>query len=220
MDHVNTVNIACGGHAGDEAMMEAMINIAITKNVNIGAHPSYPDKENFGRVEMDIDSNQLLDIIRDQIQGLVDLAENNGGHVSHVKPHGALYNKAAINEEVAQSIGEAIIQVDPALKAMGLAGSAMITCFDELGLETIGEAFADRSYENDGNLRNRRYDDSLITDPIKAANQAKNISNGFVMSVNGSKIDINAQTLCIHSDTPNAVAIASAVKDIIQQEAK
>jgi|TARA_B110000438_G_scaffold28779_1_gene27812 UPF0271 protein len=220
MDHVNTVNIACGGHAGDEAMMEAMINIATIKNVNIGAHPSYPDKENFGRVEMDIDSNQLLDIIRDQIQSLVDIAENNGNHVTHVKPHGALYNKAAINEEIAQLIGEAIIQVDPALKAMGLAGSAMITCFDELGLETIGEAFADRSYDNDGNLRNRKYDDSLITDPIKAANQAKNISNGFVMSVDGSKIDINAQTLCIHSDTPNAVAIASAVKDVIQQEEK
>ena len=220
MDHVNTVNIACGGHAGDEAMMEAMINIATIKNVNIGAHPSYPDKENFGRVEMDIDSNQLLDIIRDQIQSLVDIAENNGNHVTHVKPHGALYNKAAINEEIAQLIGEAIIQVDPALKAMGLAGSTMITCFDELGLETIGEAFADRSYDNDGNLRNRKYDDSLITDPIKAANQAKNISNGFVMSVDGSKIDINAQTLCIHSDTPNAVAIASAVKDVIQQEEK
>ena len=84
MDHVNTVNIACGGHAGDEAMMEAMINIATIKNVNIGAHPSYPDKENFGRVEMDIDSNQLLDIIRDQIQSLVDIAENNGNHVTHV----------------------------------------------------------------------------------------------------------------------------------------
>jgi len=197
-----------------------MINIATIKNVNIGAHPSYPDKENFGRVEMDIDSNQLLDIIRDQIQSLVDIAENNGNHVTHVKPHGALYNKAAINEVIAQLIGEAIIQVDPALKAMGLAGSTMITCFDELGLETIGEAFADRSYDNDGNLRNRKYDDSLITDPIKAANQAKNISNGFVMSVDGSKIDINAQTLCIHSDTPNAVAIASAVKDVIQQEEK
>ena len=220
MDHVNTVNIACGGHAGDEAMMEAMINIATIKNVNIGAHPSYPDKENFGRVEMDIDSNQLLDIIRDQIQSLVDIAENNGNHVTHVKPHGALYNKASINEEIAQLIGEAIIQVDPALKAMGLAGSVMITCFDELGLETIGEAFADRSYDNDGNLRNRKYDDSLITDPIKAANQAKNISNGFVISVDGSKIEINAQTLCIHSDTPNAVAIASAVKDVIQQEEK
>ena len=220
MDHVNTVNIACGGHAGDETMMEAMINIATSKNVNIGAHPSYPDKENFGRIEMEIDSNELLDIVRDQIQVLVDIAENNGAHVTHVKPHGALYNKAAINDEIAQSIGEAIIQVDPALKAMGLAGSTMITCFDELGLETIGEAFADRSYENDGNLRNRKHDDSLITDPIKAAIQAKNISNGFVMCVDGSKIDMHAQTLCIHSDTPNAVTIASAIKDIFQEEEK
>ena len=220
MDHVNSVNIACGGHAGGETMMEAMINIAIIKNVNIGAHPSYPDKENFGRIEMDIDSNELLDIVRDQVQLLVDIAENNDGHVSHVKPHGALYNKAAINEEIAQSIGEAIIQVDPSLKATGLAGSTMITCFDELGLETIGEAFADRTYENDGTLRHRKHEDALITDPIKAANQAKNLSNGFVVSIDGSKIDINAQTICIHSDTPNALTIASAVKETIQQEEK
>ena len=216
MDHLDSVNIACGGHAGDESMMKAMINIAIEKNVNIGAHPSYPDKENFGRNEMDIDSNELLDIVRDQVQLLVDIAENNGAHVLHVKPHGALYNIAANNEEIAQSIGEAIIQVDPSLKAVGLAGSNMIKCFDELGLETIGEAFADRAYENDGSLRDRKYDNALITDPIKAANQASNIINGFVISIDGSKVEIDAQTICIHSDTPNAVALASAVKETIQ----
>jgi len=216
MDHVDSVNIACGGHAGDETMMAAMINIAIAKNVNIGAHPSYPDKENFGRNEMDIDSNELLDVVRDQVQLLVDIAENNGGHVSHVKPHGALYNKAAHNEVIAQSIGEAIIQVDPSLKVMGLAGSGMISCFDELGLETISESFADRAYENDGSLRERKHDDALITDPIKAANQARDLTNGFVMSVEGSRVEIDAQTICIHSDTPNAVALASAVKETIQ----
>ena len=216
MDHVDSVNIACGGHAGDETMMATMINIAIAKNVNIGAHPSYPDKENFGRNEMDIDSNELLDVVRDQVQLLVDIAENNGGHVSHVKPHGALYNKAAHNEVIAQSIGEAIIQVDPSLKVMGLANSGMISCFDELGLETISESFADRAYENDGSLRERKHDDSLITDPIKAANQARDLTNGFVMSVEGSRVEIDAQTLCIHSDTPNAVALASAVKETIQ----
>ena len=216
MDHVDSVNIACGGHAGDETMMAAMINIAIAKNVNIGAHPSYPDKENFGRNEMDIDSNELLDVVRDQVQLLVDIAENNGGHVSHVKPHGALYNKAAHNEVIAQSIGEAIIQVDPSLKVMGLAGSGMISCFDELGLETISESFADRAYENDGSLRERKHDDALITDPIKAANQARDLINGFVMSVDGSRVEIDAQTICIHSDTPNAVALASAVKETIQ----
>ena len=216
MDHVDSVNIACGGHAGDETMMATMINIAIAKNVNIGAHPSYPDKENFGRNEMDIDSNELLDVVRDQVQLLVDIAENNGGHVSHVKPHGALYNKAAHNEVIAQSIGEAIIQVDPSLKVMGLAGSGMIRCFDELGLETISESFADRAYENDGSLRERKHDDALITDPIKAANQARDLTNGFVMSVDGSRVKIDAQTICIHSDTPNALALASAVKETIQ----
>lgn len=215
MNYVTSINVACGGHAGDEAMMAAMVDLAKDKGVNVGAHPSYPDKENFGRIDMDMDQNELLDSVRDQIQLLVDIGAENGVELTHVKPHGALYNRAVNDEGVAQTIGKAIMQVNPSLKVMGLAGSNMLTVFKTLGLEPVGEAFADRSYESDGTLRNRKYDDALITDPDKAAFQAKNMVEGTVISFEGKVIEMNAQTICIHSDTPNAVAIAEAVREEI-----
>jgi len=215
MNYVTSINLACGGHAGDETMMAAMVALAKDKGVNVGAHPSYPDKENFGRIDMDMDQNELLDSVRDQIQLLVDIGAENGVELTHVKPHGALYNRAVNDEGVAQTIGKAIMQVDPSLKVMGLAGSNMLTVFKTLGLEPVGEAFADRSYESDGTLRNRKYDDALITDPDKAAFQAKNMVEGTVISFEGKVIEMNAQTICIHSDTPNAVAIAEAVREEI-----
>ena len=215
MNYVTSINVACGGHAGDETMMAAMVELAKDKGVNVGAHPSYPDKENFGRIDMDMDQNELLDSVRDQIQLLVDIGAENGVELTHVKPHGALYNRAVNDEGVAQTIGKAIMQVNPSLKVMGLAGSKMLTVFKALGLEPVGEAFADRSYESDGTLRNRKYDDALITDPDKAAFQAKNMVEGTVISFEGKVIEMNAQTICIHSDTPNAVAIAEAVREEI-----
>jgi UPF0271 protein len=215
MNYVTSINLACGGHAGDETMMAAMVDLAKDKGVNVGAHPSYPDKENFGRIDMDMDQNELLDSVRDQIQLLVDIGAENGVELTHVKPHGALYNRAVNDEGVAQTIGKAIMQVNPSLKVMGLAGSNMLTVFKTLGLEPVGEAFADRSYESDGTLRNRKYDDALITDPDKAAFQAKNMVEGTVISFEGKAIEMNAQTICIHSDTPNAVAIAEAVREEI-----
>lgn len=215
MNYVTSINLACGGHAGDETMMAAMVALAKDKGVNVGAHPSYPDKENFGRIDMDMDQNELLDSVRDQIQLLVDIGAENGVELTHVKPHGALYNRAVNDEGVAQTIGKAIMQVNPSLKVMGLAGSNMLTVFKALGLEPVGEAFADRSYESDGTLRNRKYDDALITDPDKAAFQAKNMVEGTVISFEGKVIEMNAQTICIHSDTPNAVAIAEAVREEI-----
>ncbi len=215
MNYVTSINVACGGHAGDETMMAAMVALAKDKGVNVGAHPSYPDKENFGRIDMDMDQNELLDSVRDQIQLLVDIGAENGVELTHVKPHGALYNRAVNDEGVTKTIGKAIMQVNPSLKVMGLAGSKMLTVFKALGLEPVGEAFADRSYESDGTLRNRKYDDALITDPDKAAFQAKNMVEGTVISFEGKVIEMNAQTICIHSDTPNAVAIAEAVREEI-----
>ncbi|MBT4067908.1 MAG: 5-oxoprolinase subunit PxpA [Candidatus Marinimicrobia bacterium] len=216
MDHVTSINVACGGHAGDEAMMTVMVLMAKEIGVNVGAHPGYPDKENFGRINMDMDGNQLLVSVRDQIQLLVDIGVDNGLELTHVKPHGALYNRAVNDEEVAQSIGEAIIQVNPALKVMGLAGSQMLTVFDALGLDTMAEAFVDRTYESDGTLRDRKFDDALITNPEKAALQAKMMMEGKAIAVDGNEVPIDAQTLCVHSDTPNAVAIARAVREEIK----
>lgn len=217
MSHVTSINLACGGHAGDEEMMAAMVVMAKDKGIKIGAHPSYPDKENFGREEMeDIDPNELLDSIRDQIEKLVDISSEHEMELTHVKPHGALYNLAVNNEEISQTIAEAIIDVDSSYKAVGLAGSKMLTVFDALGLDTISEGYVDRVYEADGTLRSRKFEDALITDPQKAAEQMKEMLNGNIIAVDGSSIPINITSVCIHSDTPNAVDIAQAVKAQIQ----
>ena len=217
MDHVTSINIACGGHAGDEEMMAAMVVMAKDKGISIGAHPSYPDKENFGRVEMeDIDPNELNDSIRDQIEKLVDISSEHEMELTHVKPHGALYNLAVNNEEISQTIAEAIIDVDSSYKAVGLAGSKMLTVFDALGLDTISEGYVDRVYEADGTLRSRKFEDALITDPQRAAEQMKEMLNGNIIAVDGSSIPINITSVCVHSDTPNAIDIAQAVKAQIQ----
>ena len=217
MDHVTSINVACGGHAGDDEMMAAMVLMAKDKDVSIGAHPSFPDKENFGRKEMeDIDPNDLNDSIRDQIEKLVDIASEHEMELTHVKPHGALYNLAVNNEEISQTIAEAIIDVDSSYKAVGLAGSKMLTVFDALGLDTISEGYVDRIYEADGTLRSRKFDDALITDPQKAADQMKEMLNGNIIAVDGTSVPINISSVCVHSDTPNAVDIAQAVKSQIQ----
>ena len=217
MSHVTSINLACGGHAGDEEMMAAMVVMAKDKGIKIGAHPSYPDKENFGREEMeDIDPNELLDSIRDQIEKLVDISSEHEMELTHVKPHGALYNLAVNNEEISQTIAEAIIDVDSSYKAVGLAGSKMLTVFDALGLDTISEGYVDRVYEADGTLRSRKFEDALITDPQKAAEQMKEMLNGNIIASDGSSVPINITSVCVHSDTPNAVDIAQAVTAQIQ----
>jgi len=218
MDHVTSINVACGGHAGDPEMMNVMVALAKSKGVKLGAHPSFPDKENFGReVIEDFDPNELLDSIRDQIETLVDIASEHEMELSHVKPHGALYNLAVNNEEISQTIAEAIIDVNSSFKAVGLAGSKMITVFDELGLDVISESYVDRMYEADGTLRSRKFDDALITDPEKAANQMKSMLNGNIVAVDGTAFQVKIQSVCVHSDTPNAVEIAAAVKDQLDQ---
>ena len=218
MDHVTSINVACGGHAGDPEMMNVMVALAKSKGVKLGAHPSFADKENFGReVIEDFDPNELLDSIRDQIETLVDIASEHEMELTHVKPHGALYNLAVNNEEISQTIAEAIIDVNSSFKAVGLAGSKMITVFDELGLDVISESYVDRMYEADGTLRSRKFDDALITDPEKAANQMKSMINGNIVAVDGTELQVKIQSVCIHSDTPNAVEIAAAVKNQLDQ---
>ena len=218
MDHVTSINVACGGHAGDPEMMNVMVALAKSKGVKLGAHPSFADKENFGReVIEDFDPNELLDSIRDQIETLVDIASEHEMELSHVKPHGALYNLAVNNEEISQTIAEAIIDVNSSFKAVGLAGSKMITVFDELGLDVISESYVDRMYEADGTLRSRKFDDALITDPEKAANQMKSMLNGNIVAVDGTEFQVKIQSVCVHSDTPNAVEIAAAVKHELDQ---
>ena len=213
MDHVTSINVACGGHAGDDVMMNTMVKLAKDKKVNIGAHPSYPDKENFGRYEIDISISDLKDSISTQIINLIDIANKNGSELSHVKPHGALYNKAAEDKGLAMLIGEVVKSIDPLLPIMCLAGSQMITVLESIGLKAMPESFADRTYEPDGTLRKRSYSNALINNPQIASKQAYNIYyNKRIIAHEGSEFSIDSKTICIHSDTENALKIAKAVK--------
>ena len=213
MDHVTSINVACGGHAGDDVMMNTMVELAKGKKVNIGAHPSYPDKENFGRYEIDISGSALKDSISTQIINLIDIANKNDSELSHVKPHGALYNKAAEDKGLAMLIGEVVKSIDPLLPIMCLAGSQMITVLESIGLKAMPESFADRTYEPDGTLRKRSYSNALINNPQIASKQAFNIYyKKRIIAHEGSEFSIDSETICIHSDTENALKIAKAVK--------
>ena len=217
MDHVTSINLACGGHAGDLSMMRELVRIAKRKNVRIGAHPSYPDRENFGRLVLEMDSEELLRSICDQVRSLISVAEEESVSISHIKPHGALYDQAAKDAHLARVIGSAVDRVEPDLDIICLSGSSMVRILEDMGLKVVQEAFADRTYERDGGLRDRGSDRALITDPQKAADQARSIiEDKKVITLDGSEISVQAQTLCIHSDTPNAIAIAQEVRRVLQ----
>ena len=217
MDHVTSINLACGEHAGDVSMMRKLVRIAKRKNVRIGAHPSYPDRENFGRLELEMDPEELLRSICEQVRSLIRVAEEESVSISHIKPHGALYNQAAKDTHLARVIGNAVDRVAPDLDIMCLSGSLMVKILEDMGLKVVQEAFADRTYERDGGLRDRGSDRALITDPQKAADQARSIiEDKKIITFDGSEISLEAQTLCVHSDTPNAIAIAREVRLVLR----
>ncbi len=212
LPYVTSINIACGGHAGDDEMMTAMVLLAKEHGINIGAHPSYPDREHFGRRAMIMTSAGIAETVAEQILRLQNIADKNGCALSHVKPHGALYNSAVNNPGVAAAIGAGVQSVNEHLPLVGLAEVNMLTVWKKMGLESIGEGFADRTYESDLSLRNSEFNDSLITDPEKAAQQAVHIAkNETFTAVDGNELNIKVNTICVHSDTPNAAAISRAV---------
>ena len=208
MEYITSANSACGGHAGDDATMERTIRLALVRGVRIGAHPGYPDRANFGRLEMAMAPAEIANTVRGQIERLDGIARRLGGQVVHVKPHGALYNVAARNREVACAIGEGVARWDAAVPLFGLAGSAGLDVWREMGLTAVGEGFADRRYEPDGTLRARKFDDALITDPRKAAAQAVRLVQSGT-----------AQTICVHSDTTDALAILKACRQALAARA-
>ncbi len=214
---VTSVNIACGGHAGNPASMAALVAIAHRLGVAIGAHPSYPDVTHFGRDVMHISPSDLQASITAQVEALIDVARAQGARVRHVKPHGALYNLAATSADVAATIGRALEEWRKDLILVGLAGAPVLDVWREAGFRVAGEAFADRRYEPDGSLRGRHHVDALLTDPAGAAQQALDVVEGRgAVSVTGSRVPLAPETLCVHGDTPNAVAIAQAVRAALE----
>jgi len=204
MAYITSANIACGGHAGDVQTMERTARLALERGVRIGAHPGYPDRENFGRLEIEMTPEAIAETVYAQIARLDEVVRRLDGTIVHVKPHGALYNVAVRNGEVARAIAEGAARWNPQTTLFGLAGSPMLEVWRTMGMAVAGEAFADRRYEADGTLRSRKFSDALITDPAAAAAQALRFAREGL-----------AQTICVHGDTPGSVAILKACHEAL-----
>jgi UPF0271 protein len=217
MRYITSANVACGGHAGDEHTMREAVRKAKELNVAVGAHPGYPDRANFGRIEMPMSSAEIEAIVRDQIAALAEIATSLGVTLAHCKPHGALYHAANKSAEVAAAIGRAVLESDEQLIMVGQAGSSTLTLWESMGLTCAAEAFADRAYEPDGILRKRTLPGALLDDPVKAAGQALNIAiYHHAYATDRTRVTITANTLCIHSDTPDSARIARFVNESLK----
>lgn len=213
MDYVSSVNIACGYHAGGPDTMRRTIELALEKGLAIGAHPGYADKKNFGRVAMQLPLDEIQSIVSDQVLILRDICNEFDANISHVKPHGALYNQAASDRELAAAIARAIKSIDPSLVFSGLAGSVMIDEGKRVGLRTASEVFADRTYRNDGTLTPRTQPNALIGSAADSLDQVlQMIRFGTVTSTDGHTVPVIAETICIHGDGSHAVEFARAVR--------
>jgi len=218
MPYFTSVNIACGGHAGDLQTMASTIEQALRYNVSVGAHPGYPDRANFGRIEMNLPPSAVAEVVFQQVRTLAEVAAACRSQLVHVKPHGALYNQAVHDRVLATAIAEGVARWKKDVILVGLAGSPMLEVFQECGFRVAAEAFADRRYESDGTLRSRKHTDALIRDPEEASRQALDIAErGTVTAYDGSSIPVKAQTICVHSDTPDAVKIAAAIQQKLSQ---
>lgn len=209
---VTSVNVACGGHAGDAESMERVVRAAMAHGVAVGAHPSYPDREGFGRRTMRISLEEVSAAVATQVAALLDVTRQCGTWLSHVKPHGALYNAAAKDAALARAMAEGVARVAPGVVLVGLAGSVMLQSFSEEGFPFVGESFADRGYEPDGTLTPRGRPGALKATAAEAADQAVSIAlHGEVVASDGKRVRVDARTLCLHSDTPGAVDIAREI---------
>ena len=212
MPYLARVSIAGGGHTGDAASMRAALLLAAEHGATPGAHPSYPDRRHFGRRQLAATGDEIAAWVTQQTEALAEQAERLGLRLRHVKPHGALYNAAARDAGVARAIARAVAAVDPALALVGLAGSQMVVAGQAAGLAVLNEAFADRRYHPSGRLVSRETPGALIVDPDLAAEQARGLAQGgAVATLGGGGVRIQAETICLHSDTPNALNIARAV---------
>ena len=236
---INSANVACGGHAGDAQTMRTTIQQALRAGVAVGAHPGYPDRVNFGRLELEMPAEALVESVCEQVRTLAEIATACGTRVVHVKPHGALYNQAAKNRDLSAAIAGGVAKavglhhtgqfrtgvlagsfssLQYEIVLVGLAGSLMLDVFRQAGFPVAAEAFADRRYQPDGTLRPRKFDDALIRDPAEAACQALSIAQrGVVTAYDGTEVQVAAQTICIHGDTPNSTQIAAAVAQALRE---
>jgi len=214
MDYISSCNIACGGHAGNQHIIKQTVTLALEKQVSIGAHPSFPDRDNFGRSEMQLPAYELKEIIRTQILNVKTAAETQGGKLSHVKPHGALYNQAANDLALAQLLAETIAELDKKLFFYGLAHSAMATACQQCGVNFVAEGFVDRAYQTNGMLVPRSHPGAVISDVHELVKRAIGIiKNQSVISIEGDVTQLVINSLCIHGDHENATQTAQLLQE-------
>lgn len=213
---VSSANLACGFHAGDPLTMLATVREAAARGVAIGAHVSYPDRVGFGRRPMEVSHAELVADVIYQIGALQGICASAGTRVSYVKPHGALYNTIAVDPKQGAAVIEGIRAVDPALALMGLAGSQILAQAAEAGLPTIAEAFADRGYRPDGQLVSRRDAGAVLHDPeAVAARMLRLATEGVIEAADGSVLRLRADSICVHGDSPGAVAMAARIRAVL-----
>ena len=217
LPYIRSASIACGYHAGDTDSMRHTIRLCQQHQVRIGAHPSFRDRENFGRAEQSLTAQALYELVTAQLRILTEIARSSGARLKHVKPHGALYNLSARDPATARSIARAVKDHDPGLVLYGSSGSHSLTEAKMAGLQTASEVFADRTYQDDGSLTPRQHPLALIMDPEQAVQQVRQmIRTGTVTSLSGKAIPVCAETICIHGDGPRALEIAAAIHQALQ----
>ena len=213
---ISSANIACGYHAGDTDTMCRTVELALQHGVAIGAHPGFDDKENFGRQEVLLSQQGYYDLVLEQFQALHKIVQSAGAALHHVKPHGALYNMAARDPELAHTLAQAVLDFNPSLILYGLSGSPSIAQAQALGLRTASEVFADRSYQSDGTLTPRSQAGALLDTQEKCLKQVlEMVMENRVTAVDGSRVPILAETICLHGDGGQAVAFAGVVRGFL-----
>jgi UPF0271 protein len=215
---VTSANIACGLHAGTAAMMRASMRTAQARGVAIGAHPGFDDRENFGRREMAVGDEDVFALVVYQLGAFQAIAQSLGMRAQHVKPHGALYNMAARDEAIADAIARAVRAVDPNLLVFAPAASALSRAAEANELHVVREVFADRNYLADGSLVPRDHPEALLHDPVEAANRVfAMLRDDKVRAIDGTDVPVHVDTICVHGDTPGAVAFARELRLCLAQ---
>ena len=218
MPYITSCNVACGFHSGIPVIIENTIVSASAYTVKIGAHPSYNDREHFGRVSVDYDLNILLPELRYQICAVKGMVESMGGRLHHVKPHGALYNDMVQDEKLAQSVIQLVKSIDPSLKIYGLAHSQVIDICKSEDMQAVNEGFADRRYQKQQQLRSRTLDDAVIHETEDVLSQIDNFINGRVALYSKETSPISIESICLHSDTRGAVQLCQKIYQFIKDK--
>jgi UPF0271 protein len=216
MPYISSANIACGFHAGDEHTMKSTVKLCKDFGVRIGAHPSFPDRANFGRTMMEMSPEEIYKMVREQIQVLHKHASALGEKIHHVKPHGALYNASAKDPAIAKAIAQAVFDEDPNALLFGLSGSYSLAAAEALGLKTAHEVFGDRAYQADGSLVPRNQAHACLDQTEEVIHQVKRmVQKGEVQAISGEIIPLRIDTICLHGDGPHALAFAQVIRELL-----